>query len=546
MESETSYIRGVSLIGGLDSEPRGASFFGINPASGERLDPEFHSATDEDIERALSLADAAFLVLSALGGSDRAALLRGIAKGLTADGEAIVNRAALETGLSLPRLQGELARTTGQLVLFAEVLEEGSWVDARIDEAIPDRKPLPRSDIRSMLRPLGPVAVFGASNFPLAFSVMGGDTASALAAGNPVVVKAHPAHPGTSEIVGRIVQRAVQESGLPAGIFSLLFDANIQVGVSIVKHPKVKAIAFTGSRTGGEALMRLAAARPEPIPCYAEMGSTNPLFILPGAMRQRAEMLARGLQTSFTLGSGQFCTKPGLVFVPKNDSEVFTQTLSDGVSLLGRQSLLTHGIAAKYGSAVEERLLENHAQLFAGTVDKVGASDGPAAVNPAIFSISLQDFLIHPRLSEEIFGPTTLLVNYGPEDSLLRAARGLQGHLTATIHGTEEDLAEARELIHILETKVGRILFNGYPTGVEVCRAMVHGGPFPSTSDGRSTSVGTLAMTRFARQVCYQDFPDEALPADLQRANPNRIVRLLNGELLRDSPASGERTSHLL
>jgi NADP-dependent aldehyde dehydrogenase len=543
LESEASFLRGVSLIGGLDSDPSGASFFGINPATGEQLEPEFHSATDEDIDRALSFADAAFPVMAALSGSDRAALLRRIAHGLTAEGGAIVNRAALETGLSLPRLQSELARTTGQLGLFAEVLEEGSWVDARIDEALPDRKPLPRSDIRSMLRPLGPIAVFGASNFPLAFSVMGGDATSALAAGNPVVVKAHPAHPGTSEIVGRIVQKAVQESGLPAGVFSLLFDANIQVGVSLVKHPSVKAIAFTGSRAGGEALMRLAAARPEPIPCYAEMGSTNPLFILPGAMRERAEILAKGVQASFTLGSGQFCTKPGLVFFPQSNSETFTQSLSNGIFSLGPQGLLTHGIAAKYKSAIQQRLLENQAQLLAGTLDEVSSSDGPAAVNSAVFSISLRDFIAHPHLSEEIFGPTTLLVHYGAEDTLLHAARGLQGHLTATIHGTEEDLAEARELIRILETKVGRILFNGYPTGVEVCRAMVHGGPFPSTSDGRSTSVGTLAIARFVRPVCYQDFPDAALPPELQRANPNHIVRLLNGTLLRDSPGSDGRAS---
>jgi alpha-ketoglutaric semialdehyde dehydrogenase len=534
MESQAVDIKGLSLINGQASDRSGASFFGINPATGAKLEPAFHAATAEDIESATSSADAAFPTFSSLDRTKRAALLRSIADGLTREGEAIVERANLETGLPLPRLQGELGRTTGQLKLFADVVEEGSWVGARVDEALPERKPLPRGDIRSMLRPLGPVAVFGASNFPLAFSVAGGDTASALAAGNPVIVKAHPAHPGTSELVGKVIQNAVKASGLPAGIFSLLFDAGIEVGVALVKHPSVKAVAFTGSRGGGEALMKLAAARPEPIPCYAEMGSTNPLFILPGAMRERSAALAQGLQTSFTLGSGQFCTKPGLVFVPETGSDPFVDALSNGVSSLGKTGMLTHGIAAKYGQAIEERLAKKKAQLIAGTHDGAKiASDGPAATSPAVFSISLQEFVANPQLSEEIFGPTTLLVHYGSDDALLRAARELEGHLTATIHGTDEDLSHAQDLVRVLETKVGRILFNGYPTGVEVCHAMVHGGPFPSTSDGRSTSVGTMAMLRFARAVCYQDFPDAALPVELQRANPNGIMRLLNGTLTR-------------
>lgn len=529
-----SNLDGVSLVGDGAANSTGIAFHGMNPATGEELIPPFHSATSEDIERAASLAEAAFPAFAATSGRERGALLRRIADGLAAEGAAIIERANLETGLPLPRLQGEFARTTGQLRLFAEVIEEGSWVDARIDEADRERKPLPRPDIRSMLRPLGPVAVFGASNFPLAFSVAGGDTASALAAGNPVIVKAHPAHPGTSEIVGKIIQSAVKESGLPAGVFALLFDAGIEVGAALVQHPSVKAVAFTGSATGGQALMRLAAARPEPIPCYAEMGSTNPMFLLPGAMKERGSAIAQGLQASFTLGSGQFCTKPGLVFVPRAESEPFLATLTSGVEAMDRHGMLTHGIATKYGQAIQQRSNDGHAKLIAGSKTQ-GDKTNSASSTPAVFESSLEEFLAHPELAEEVFGPTTLLVYYGSAEELLNAAQKLEGHLTATIHGTEDDLAHARKLVHTLETKVGRILFNGYPTGVEVSHAMVHGGPFPATSDGRSTSVGTRAVLRFARLVCYQDFPDALLPAELQRANPLKVVRMLNGALTRDA-----------
>jgi NADP-dependent aldehyde dehydrogenase len=538
MEWKQSQISGLSIIGDRmdirdsDDEPHGAAFHGVNPSTGETLEPAFYSVTQREIELATSLAQSAVPRLAGVSGHERAALLRSVADGLAADGEAIVSRAHLETGLPLPRLQGELGRTTGQLKLFAEVLEEGSWVSARIDEADRERKPLPRPDLRSMLRPLGPVAVFGASNFPLAFSVAGGDTASALAGGNPVIVKAHPAHPGTGELVGRVIHEAVRQSGLPAGVFALLFDAGIDAGSSLARHPAVKAIAFTGSTNGGQALMRIAAQRPEPIPCYAEMGSSNPLFILPGAMRKRAVQLAQGLQTSFTLGSGQFCTKPGVVFVPQQESAEFLDCLQTGVAALAPQGMLTHSIAAKYTHTVQQRQVEGPARLLAG--EQVASDARAASGSPMVFSASMQDFLEHPSLADEVFGPTTLVVHYGSESDLLAAARQLHGHLTATIHGTGEDIASAQELIRVLETKVGRILFNGYPTGVEVCHAMVHGGPYPATSDGRSTSVGTQAIFRFMRPVCYQDMPDGALPVELQRANPLAIMRLLNGTLTRD------------
>ncbi len=505
------------------------TFAAVNPMTGQSLEPRFRSASLSEVDAAVHAAQDAVLTFGAIGGRERGAFLRSVADELAANGEAIVARAHLETGLAPARLQGELARTTGQLRLFAEVAEEGSWVDARIDDALPERKPLPRPDVRSMLRPLGPVAVFGASNFPLAFSVAGGDTAAALAAGCPVVVKGHPAHPGTSELVATAVRVAVRGAGLPEGVFGLLLDGGITVGQALVQHPGIKAVAFTGSASGGQALMRLAADRPEPIPCFAEMGSTNQLFVLPGAMRERGAALAAGLQGSFTLGSGQFCTKPGLVFVPEEGSGAFLDALRAGVATLGGHGMLTLAIAARYAEGVQGRLAGGQAEWVAG---QQSAPHGTGAMaSAAVFSVPLADFLRNEALEKEVFGPTTLLVHYGDVGTLVEAARWLHGHLTATLHGTDEDLQSARELIRVLEGKVGRILVNGYPTGVEVCHAMVHGGPFPATSDARWTSVGTRAMLRFARPVCYQDFPDAVLPESLRRGNPLGIQRMVNGVL---------------
>ena len=532
MASDGSKIMGLSLVGDEICERGGAAFHAINPANVLELEPTFYSASATDIDRAANLAADTFLPFAALSGRERASLLRRIAEELTRIGAELIERANVETGLPLPRLQGELGRTTGQFKLFAEVLEEGSWVNARIDDAQPDRKPLPRPDLRSMLRALGPVAVFGASNFPLAFSVAGGDTASALAAGNPVIVKAHPAHPGTSELTARAVRKAVLESGLPVGVFSVLFDAGIDVGVSLVQHPAIKAIGFTGSASGGQALMRLASGRPVPIPCYAEMGSTNPVFVLPGAMKARSNGLAQGLQASFTAASGQMCTKPGVVFVPKHESKRFVETLRTGVSTLSSHGMLTYGIASKYGQTVQQRLDEGKAELLTG--EQIMAGSPAAVAAPTVFHLPLQEYLADPELGEEVFGPTTLLVHYGDEGELVDVAQRLHGHLTATIHGTEEDLAGAGDLIRILETKAGRIIFNGFPTGVEVGHAMIHGGPFPATSDGRSTSVGSQAIYRFTRPVCYQNFADSALPAELRRGNPLSILRMVNGTYTRE------------
>lgn len=523
----TMELTGLSLIGGSLGTREGKAFQAINPQTGEALEPRFHSATPAEVNRAVEAAAEAFTVFSQTTGKARAAFLHRAANGLDANAQALAERAHLETGLPMPRLLGEVTRTSNQLRLFAGVIEEGSWVNARIDPALPDRKPLPRPDIRSMLRPLGPVVVFGASNFPLAFSVAGGDTASALAAGCPVIVKAHSAHPGTGELVARILTDAAAAEGLHSGVFSFVFDAGIEAGTALVRHPLVRAVAFTGSLRGGRALMDLAAARPDPIPCFTEMSSGNPLFILPGALRKDPAALAKGLFGSFTLGAGQFCTKPGVVLLPEMpEAAAFTQELTSLVAAATPFTLLTPGIAREYARGTEARAAEVVLAAEAPKSNQAAGCFAPAK----LFQASLEELLAQPSLAEEIFGPDTLIVRCNTQTDALRAAAALNGHLTATIFGTDEDLAANRELIQILERKAGRLIFNGFPTGVEVCHAMVHGGPYPSTSDTRFTSVGSLAIYRFARPVCFQGFPDAMLPPELQEANPLGIRRLRDGK----------------
>lgn len=534
MLASTSKLSGRSLIGFHEGADSGELLYATDPTTGDRLQPGFVSATAEEVDSAARLAAEAFAVYRNVSGRERGAFLRTIAANIESIADDVIERAAQETALPKGRLQAETARTCGQLRLFAQVAEEGSWVNARIDRGDPNRKPAPKPDIRSMLRPLGPVVVFGASNFPLAFSVAGGDTASALAGGNTVIVKAHQAHPGTSELVGRAVQESVRECGLPEGVFSLLFGAGSQVGTALMKHPLVKAGGFTGSRTAGRILMDVAASRPEPIPFYAEMSSTNPVFILPGALRERAESIATGLHTSFTLGAGQFCTKPGMVFLPADsDADAFAGRLRRLVEESAPFHLLTKVIHSSYDKAVAQRKIDRAVSVVAeGPQSSAGAG---FAVRSALFETSASSFL-DSKLSEEIFGPTTLLVRHSSRNQVLAIARALDGHLTATIHGTDDDLRDFADLISILETKVGRLVFNGFPTGVEVTHAMVHGGPYPSTSDGRSTSVGSQAIFRFTRLVCFQGFPDAALPDALKEANPLELWRLVDGRMI------GEKT----
>lgn len=528
-------LTGRSIIASapVDGTALGAKgFTAVNPASGEAFGPDYISASPEDLERATAAAEQAFAEYRNFSGTRKAMFLRDIAQRIEANRDAVVERTHLETALPVARLQGELTRTANQLRLFADVVEEGSWVMARIDRALPARTPLPRPDIRSMLRPLGPVAVFGASNFPLAFSVAGGDTASALAAGNPVIVKAHPAHPGTSELVGQAIASSAREAGLPSGVFSLLFDKGTEIGVALVRHACVKAVGFTGSLAGGRALMDAAAARPDPIPCFAEMSSANPVFILPGALSDGGEQIAKELFSSITLGAGQFCTKPGLVFVPQQKARGFADQLQQFAQNAPAFTMLTLGIAAQFSKNIAERR----------ACEKIAAVSSPrsevrsAFTTHATILMTEADFLeSNPAFCEEVFGPAVLIVSCSDRDQILRAAKSLNGHLTATLLGSEDDLRSHRDLVNILESKVGRVIFNGYPTGVEVCHAMVHGGPYPASSDGRFTSVGSQAIFRFARPVCYQNFPEEILPAELQNENPLQLLRMIDGTMSRES-----------
>ncbi|MFZ0663740.1 MAG: aldehyde dehydrogenase (NADP(+)) [Acidobacteriaceae bacterium] len=520
-------LKGVSLIAGKNAAGGGAEFRAVNPQTGEPLEPRFASATVEDVDAAARSANQAFGSYSRLSSRERARFLRSVADGLEAASAEIAARAQLETALPQPRLQGEIKRAANQFRLFADVVEEGTWVAARIDTALPDRQPSPRPDLRSMLRPIGPVAVFGASNFPIAFSVAGGDTASALAAGNPVIVKAHPAHPGTSEISARVISASVAACNLPPGVFSLLFDSGIEVGKALVQHPLLCAVGFTGSLGAGRALMDLAAARPRPIPCFAEMSSTNPVFVLPSALRERGPQLAKGLFNSFTLGAGQMCTKPGLVFLPEQpEAEAFLSDLRKLTAGSGAFTLLTPGIAATYKRSLRARTGRGDVE-----VREAAAAVGACATSAALLETRIEDFLNSQELSHELFGPASLVIRYQQREAILQAAESLDGHLTATVLGSAEDLIEYRDLIEILERKAGRVIFNGFPTGVEVSHSMVHGGPYPSTSDSRFTSVGSLAILRFARPVCYQGFPEPALPDELRDANPLEILRMLNGRM---------------
>lgn len=527
-------LTGQNLIGFNYAADSTTTFQGINPANNELLDTLFYEATPTEINRAIEKAETAFEVYRQKSGKEKAVFLQAIADELLQLGEALIERCQLETALPSARLLGERSRTLGQLKLFADYLTEGTWVNARIDEALPQREPLPRPDIRQMQIALGPVGVFGASNFPLAFSVAGGDTVSALAAGCPVIVKAHPAHPGTSELVGRAIVEAARKTGMPDGVFSLVQGTSHQVGLAIVQHPLIKAIGFTGSFQGGKAIFDEANRRPEPIPVYAEMGSTNPVFILPHAMKQHKAQIAEGLKNAVTLGVGQFCTNPGLTIVLDDAETAQFMTLAQAQFQDAPAGImLTASIQQRYESGIEQLLAQSYTQAIA--TGKTTTADNQGVAH--LLMTQAAHFLQYPNLEKEVFGPSTLLVTATDKSELLKVARHLEGHLTATVHGTTEDLQEFSDLITILQRKVGRLLVNGLPTGVEVCHAMVHGGPFPATTDARMTSVGTSAITRFTRPICFQNFPDFLLPDELKASNPLGIWRLVNGVWKKDEVA---------
>jgi len=520
-------LTGLNFIGNELSGKGDEIFPAVNPANSTKLLPGFYEATAGEIDKCIVKADNAYYYYGKKSGKEKAIFLETIAEEILQLGEILIQRCHEETALSKSRIASERGRTVNQLKLFAELLKEGSWVDARIETALPERQPVPKPDIRSMFKALGPVGVFGSSNFPLAFSVAGGDTVSALAAGCPVIFKAHPAHPGTCELVALAIRNAVQKTKMPDGTFSMMHGQTTNVGMTIVKHPLIKAVGFTGSFKGGKAICDAAVQRDEPIPVYAEMGSTNPVFILPGALKKRKEDIAKGLTASVTLGVGQFCTNPGLVFFEESeDADKFQRTAAEIFKQISAEVMLTSAIQDAYKTGIENILREKEVELLAEGKSTGGVCEGVSY----LLSTTAENFLFNENIEKEIFGPSTITVKAKGKTELLEAARSLEGHLTATVHAEKTDLENYKELIEILERKAGRLIINGYPTGVEVCHSMVHGGPFPATTDSRTTSVGTLAIYRFVRPVCYQNFPSELLPEELRNENPLKILRMINGE----------------
>ncbi|WP_299055874.1 aldehyde dehydrogenase (NADP(+)) [uncultured Nocardioides sp.] len=527
-QTSTSTLTGEMFLGATRVRGSHGTVRGVDPRTGAELEPAYGLGGTDDVARAAELADAAFATYRRTSPSERAAFLETAADNVEALGETLVAQVQLETGIVEPRVRGELGRTVGQLRRFAALVREGSWVGARVEPALPDRKPLPRPDLRQRKIPLGPVAVFGASNFPLAFSVAGGDTASALAAGCPVVVKAHSAHPGTSELVAGALAAAVAAHDLPEGVFSMVYGDGRGVGTALVTDPRIRAVGFTGSRSGGLALVAAAAGRPVPIPVYAEMSSINPVFLLPGALATGPEALAAAYVDSLTVGVGQLCTNPGLVFgVRGPDLDAFLAAVAARLADSPALPMLNPGIHASYVEGVASTgALDGVATVGSGKQDESLAAGGQAHV----FTAALGDFAAEPAMQEENFGSSSLVVQVDDAEELAGVAERLEGQLTATVHAVESDHAAAAGLLDVLETKVGRVLFNGWPTGVDVGSAMVHGGPFPATSDGRSTSVGTLAIERFVRPVAYQDVPPALLPAEVDVDNSLGLWRLVDGE----------------
>ena len=517
-----------AILVGAEERRGGDPFFAIHPSTGDKGGVAFANASPADVADACALAEAAFESFSTLSPDARANFLEAVAEQILAIGDILIETAMTESGLPRPRLEGERGRTVGQLRLFASYVRQGDWLDATIDAALPERLPAPRSDLRRVNQPLGPVAVFGASNFPLAFSTAGGDTASAFAAGCPVVVKGHPAHPGTGELVARAVQKAVKACGLHEGVFSYLPGATHELGGALVSDPRIKAVGFTGSRGGGIALMQIAANRVEPIPVYAEMSSINPVILLPGALAARADALGAAFVGSLTMGSGQFCTNPGLVIALEgHDLDRFVAAAAEALSASQPQVMLPPHTPASFqpgGAAL-------HTAAGATTLARGADAEGANRGKHAFFATEAERFRNNPALAHEVFGSSSILLKCRTIDEAIETIAGLEGQLTATLHMEDADSADAAKLLPALSRKAGRILTNGWPTGVEVTHAMVHGGPFPATSDGRTTSVGTLAMMRFLRPVCYQDLPDALLPPPLQAANPWKLTRRVEGKL---------------
>ena len=519
-------LTGVNFTGFTTSAKSDQTFQAFSPALNSFLEDKFSLATETELEYVLQLANKAFAAYRNLPAVKKAEFLDAIAEEIMALGDTLIERCTAETALPAARITGERGRTCGQLKMFAQLLRDGWWVDARIDTAQPQRQPLPKSDIRRMLIPIGPIAVFGASNFPLAFSTAGGDTASALAAGCPVVVKAHSSHPGTNELVSSAIIKAAKRTGMPEGVFSSVYLSHADV-MKLVQHPVIKAVGFTGSRDVGMRLFNAAVARPEPIPVYAEMSAVNPVILLEGALQTKGEKIAKDLTGSITLGVGQFCTNPGLVLTIENDaSKKFLQLLANEIAATTPATMLNRNICKAYDEGVKSR--QSKTQVLAKASKEANKEKYEA--QPVVHTVNAANFLAGKELSEEIFGPASLVVLCKDETELLSVLQSLEGQLTATVHATAADEKTVVPVVDIITQKAGRVIYGGYPTGVEVCHSMQHGGPFPSTTDGRSTSVGTAAIYRFVRPVTFQDFPDHLLPEPLRNDNPLNILRLVDGE----------------
>ena len=521
-------ILGHNYIGGQRSAQGSVIVNSVDATTGQALPYDFYQATAQEVDRAACAAAAAYPAYKALSAERRAAFLDAIADELDALDDQFVALVCRETALPAARIAGERGRTSGQMRLFATVLRRGDFYAARIDQAQPERTPLPRPDVRQYRIGLGPVAVFGASNFPLAFSTAGGDTASALAAGCPVVFKAHSGHMATAEQVADAILRAAERTGMPQGVFNMIYGAG--VGEALVKHPSIQAVGFTGSLKGGRALCDMAVARPQPIPVFAEMSSINPVIILPQALQVRGATVARELAASVVQGCGQFCTNPGLVIGLRSPAfTAFIEQLAGQINEQPAQTMLNAGTLRSYAKGVSQ--LAEHALVE----HLAGLAQQGAQAQPQVFRADVRLLLEgDPVLQEEVFGPTTVVIEVQDAAQLDAAIQSLHGQLTATLIGEPEDLQQFGGLTPLLEQKVGRILINGYPTGVEVCDAMVHGGPYPATSDARGTSVGTLAIDRFLRPVCFQNYPDSLLPEPLKNANPLGIQRLVDGQTTRN------------
>ena len=520
-------ISGTNAIGSKSSKQGNKTFKTFNPKENKDTEWTFYEASSNEIDEAVALATDAFKVYKDFSGTKKAEFLEAIADEIEALGDELIETYCKESGLPDGRARGERGRTMGQLRAFANLLKEGSWVEAVIEKAQPNREPMPKSDIRKMLFPLGPVVVFGASNFPLAFSTAGGDTASALAAGCPVIVKSHPMHAATGELVSSAIIKAAEKTGMPNGVFSNLNSSGIEVGQQLVKHPKVKAVGFTGSINGGTALYKLANERDEPIPVFAEMGSINPVVLLPSALKNDGKPWATKYASSITMGAGQFCTNPGLVLGLKGAKlDSFINTLSEEILKLEPTCMLHPNIYAKYNEGKKELSAQKGITV---TADYKKATD-PNTAQPSILKVSGADFLVNTKLHKEVFGPFSVVVECENALEMESILNHLEGQLTGTVLGSEDDLENNSGVVDALQSRVGRILFNGVPTGVEVNSSMVHGGPFPASTDARFTSVGTSAIKRWVRPVSYQDWPNKLLPLALQNENPLKITRLVEGE----------------